>query len=65
MCQICEEEETSKIDRVVLVVHRTNPKAYGYPEIVHWHEDFEVSFDKCPICGRDLGHRVGKEEAAE
>jgi hypothetical protein len=36
--------------KCICTVKHTNPKAYGYPEIVHWQQSYTTT--QCPICSR-------------
>lgn len=52
-CELCEESETNHVIEIRLVVKHKNPQAYGYPEVVFWEEEFNITY-KCPCCGRKL-----------
>lgn len=51
-CDICLEEERCVIEGVRVIIEYTDPLAYGYPEIVHWTEQYALLV--CPFCGRAL-----------
>ena len=44
--KVFTETSTKKISSVVLVVEYDNPKAYGYPEVCHWSEEYEFDVDE-------------------
>ena len=60
-CPYCKEDERDKIEEVIIVFKRNNPKAYGYPEVCNWVKTYAVNF--CPICKRKLDpNRERREE---
>lgn len=40
------ETPTKQISSVMLVIEYDNPKAYGYPEVCHWSEEYEFDVDE-------------------
>lgn len=49
-CKFCRESAKAKIRNIKIKYEYENPEAYGFPEVVHWQEEYETSF--CPMCGR-------------
>ena len=49
-CSYCNETETSKIEKVLIIYQKINPLAYGYPEVCQWNEGVEINY--CPVCQR-------------
>lgn len=42
-CKWCQESERDRIEMIEIVVHRENPKAYGYPEVCNWKERYATN----------------------
>lgn len=40
------ETPNKKISNITLVIEYDNPKAYGYPEVCHWSEEYEFDVDE-------------------
>ena len=40
------ETPTKKLANVILVVEYENPKAYGYPEVCRWEEEYEFDVEE-------------------
>lgn len=40
------ETPTKRISNMILVIEYDNPKAYGYPDVYHWSEEYEFDVDE-------------------
>lgn len=57
-CPYCKEDERDKVEEVIIVFKRSNPKAYGYPEVCNWVKTYTINF--CPICKRKFDYSTEK-----